>query len=190
MNIQPRNVILPLMVCCGFALLRISFLARASLPVTGVQTQQDQPHSATAARQNSSALNPAYPAAIQQWEEIIQVAAESTGLESNLIAAVMLQESGGNAQAYSTSGAVGLMQVMPRDGIAATFTCSGQPCFSSRLSMQELWEPVFNVHYGARLLANLIARSGSLRDGLRAYGPMDMGYDYADRVLAIYERHQ
>jgi hypothetical protein len=39
------------------------------------------------------------------------------------------------------------------------------------------------------MLAGLINRLGSLREALKAYGPMDMGYSYADRVLAIYENY-
>ena len=29
-----------------------------------------------------------------------------------------------------------------------------------------------------------------VRDALRQYGPMDVGYSYADRVLAIYENYR
>jgi hypothetical protein len=58
----------------------------------------------------------------------------------------------------SSSGAIGLMQVMPRDGIAATFFCGDQACFSKRPSSDELLDPDFNIAYGTRLLANLTAR--------------------------------
>jgi soluble lytic murein transglycosylase-like protein len=131
-------------------------------------------------------LSPAYPAAIQQWCSLIESAASQHNLDPNLIAAVMLQESGGDSNAYSGSGAVGLMQVMPRDGLAAQFICSsGQPCFHNRPSMQELYDPAFNIDYGVRMLAGLINRNGSLRDGLLAYGPMGIGYSYADQILNI-----
>jgi soluble lytic murein transglycosylase-like protein len=55
--------------------------------------------------------------------------------------------------------------------------------------MQELFDPQFNVSYGTQLLAGLIQRNGSVRDGLRAYGPRDSGYSYADIVLQIYNSH-
>ena len=100
----------------------------------------------------------------------------------------MLMESGGNPLAYSRSGAVGLMQVMPRDGIAASFQCVNGPCFASRPTIAELQDPEFNVEYGTRMLAGLFARLGSLREALHAYGPMDVGYTYADRILAVFER--
>ena len=131
-------------------------------------------------------LSSSYPAGIQQWCGLIESAASQHNLEPNLIAAVMLQESGGDPNAYSGSGAVGLMQVMPSDGLAAQFICaSGLPCFHNRPTMQELYDPAFNIEYGVRMLAGLINRNGSLRDGLLSYGPMGIGYSYADKILTI-----
>jgi soluble lytic murein transglycosylase-like protein len=85
---------------------------------------------------------------------------------------------------------VGLMQVMPRDGLAASFECINGPCFASRPTIEELQDPSFNVEYGVRMLAGLNARLGGLREALKAYGPMDVGYSYADKVLAIYENYR
>jgi soluble lytic murein transglycosylase-like protein len=102
----------------------------------------------------------------------------------------MLMESGGDPEAYSSSGAVGLMQVMPRDGLAADFECANGPCFASRPTIEELLQPEFNLEYGTHMLASLITRLGSEREALKAYGPMDVEYSYADRVLAIFERYQ
>lgn len=131
-----------------------------------------------------------YPDSIRQWCGWIQRYAAEVELDPRLIAAVMLQESGGKADAYSHSGAVGLMQVMPRDGLAEQFMCNGRPCFASRPSMDELFEPEYNISYGTHMLAGLVARHGNVRDALKAYGPMDMGYRYADIVLSIYENYQ
>lgn len=149
---------------------------------------------ATPADESTSAgdacsLPNSYPDSIRQWCGWIEKYANEAGLEPRLVAAVMLQESGGKADAYSKSGAVGLMQVMPRDGLAAEFMCSGRPCFSSRPSMDELFDPEFNISYGTRMLAALVSRHGSVREALHAYGPMDMGYRYADLVLSIYENY-
>jgi soluble lytic murein transglycosylase-like protein len=102
----------------------------------------------------------------------------------------MLQESGGNYLAYSNSGAVGLMQVMPRDGLAESFICSGGPCFRNRPSTNELQDPAFNIQFGTQMLKNLNAKLGTYRAALKSYGPMDVGYDYADRVMHIYERYR
>jgi soluble lytic murein transglycosylase-like protein len=130
-------------------------------------------------------ISPNFSNSIQQWKEIIEHSAINLNLDANLIASVILQESGGDPQAYSSSGAVGLMQVMPRDGLAAGFICDGIPCFQSRPSMQELYDPHFNIEYGSRMLNGLINKYGDWREALRVYGPMDVGYEYADLVLLI-----
>ena len=131
-----------------------------------------------------------YPEKVRRWCEPIERYAHETRLPANLIAAVMLQESGGNPEAYSHSGAVGLMQVMPRDGIAAKFMCVNGPCFASRPTIEELKDPDFNIAFGTRMLANLYERNGSYREALFRYGPMDVGYRYADLVLTIWENYQ
>lgn len=131
-----------------------------------------------------------YPAAVRQWCSLIDNYAQPQNLDPNLIAAVILEESGGNAQAYSSSGAVGLMQIMPRDGLAAGFSCGSSPCFSSRPSMNELYDPEFNISYGARLLGSLYRKYGDVREALLAYGPSKVGYYYADIVLGIYMRYK
>lgn len=137
----------------------------------------------------SCAISAGYPQSIQQWCPFITSYAAKNGLDANLVAAVILQESAGNQQAYSHSGAVGLMQVMPRDGLAASFMCINGPCFANRPSMDELFDPEFNISYGTRMLAGLIQKNGNVRDALKAYGPKDVGYYYADIVLGIYNQH-
>lgn len=135
------------------------------------------------------AISMNYPEKIQQWCELITTAAQNTGLPANLIAAVILQESGGQPTILSHSGAVGLMQVMPRDGVAAEFMCINGPCFANRPSITELKDPAFNVRYGSGMLANLFSKHGSYREALFRYGPIDMGYAYADKVLKIWETY-
>jgi hypothetical protein len=39
------------------------------------------------------------------------------------------------------------------------------------------------------MLVKLLERYGNLRDALKAYGPMDRGYEYADRVLQLYQQY-
>lgn len=134
-------------------------------------------------------LPASYPEKILKWCHLIETAAQNTGLPANLLAAVMLQESGGDALIHSSSGAVGLMQVMPRDGIAAKFMCVNGPCFSARPTIKELEDPAFNVDFGSRMLADLYGKHGSYREALFRYGPMDMGYTYADRVLNIRDNY-
>lgn len=135
-------------------------------------------------------ISRSYPQSIQQWCGLIERYARENSLDPNLISAVMLQESSGKADAFSKSGAVGLMQVMPRDGKAASFMCINGPCFADRPSSQELFDPEFNVSYGTRMLSGLIQRFGNVRDALKAYGPKDVGYYYADIVLNIHNSNR
>jgi soluble lytic murein transglycosylase-like protein len=141
-------------------------------------------------QESNCSLPSSYPPAIHQWCQAIEISAQKAGLPASLIAAVVLQESGGDPLAYSSSGAVGLMQVMPRDGLAADFMCINGPCFASRPTIAELQDPDFNLAYGSQMLANLYAKHGTYREALLRYGPMDMGYRYADLVLKIWENYQ
>lgn len=134
-------------------------------------------------------LSSKFPNSILKWCDEITRMAEKYHVPPDLIASIIWIESGGNPSAYSHSGAVGLMQVMPRDGLAGQFQCANGPCFANRPTMEQLQDPLFNIQYGTRMLAGLIKRHGSLRDALRAYGPMDAGYSYADKVLAIYRKY-
>lgn len=150
--------------------------------------QNDQP--VEPAADTTCAVSASYPESVLQWCALISEYSVRQGLDPNLVAAVIQQESAGNPDAYSKSGAVGLMQVMPRDGLASSFMCINGPCFAARPSMDELFDPEFNVAYGTRMLAGLVSKHGSVREALYAYGPMNMGYRYADIVLDIYERHR
>ena len=138
---------------------------------------------------SNCSINATFPNAVRQWCRSIEDNATQQQLDPNLVAAVMMQESGGNPSAYSGSGAVGLLQIMPSDGVAAAFNCGSGPCFASRPRTQELLNPQFNIAYGTKMLAGLLQHYGNMREALRAYGPMDVGYGYADTVLAIYSRN-
>jgi hypothetical protein len=154
-------------------------------PVEQAPVDQSPPDLST-----QCSLSGSYPETILQWCGLIEQYARDNGVDPNLISAVMLQESAGRPDAYSKSGAVGLLQVMPRDGKAAGFVCKNGPCFADRPSMNELFDPEYNVAYGTQMLADLLRKHGDIREALRAYGPMDVGYYYADLVLGIMNNHQ
>lgn len=169
-----------------------TFQPAESTPNHSLPSDMDHPADSSRANVKTPAcdVSPKYPTAILKWCQLITDNAQKTALPADLIAAVILQESGGNHLAYSQSGAVGLMQIMPSDGLAGTFTCSNGPCFKNRPSAGELQDPAFNIQFGTQMLKRLTAKLGSYREALRSYGPMDMGYAYADRVLQIYANHQ
>ena len=135
------------------------------------------------------AISDAFPQDVLQWCTQIMRHARNNGLDPDLIAALIWQESGGNPTAFSKSGAVGLMQVMPRDGIAASFQCINGPCFTNRPSISELEKPNFNIKYGTGMLAGLVNKYGNIRDALKFYGPMNVDYYYADKVLNLYQTY-
>jgi hypothetical protein len=186
------GLILGILGLIGFTrLLTSTPVSTGGLPSTGETAQQAAPvkgHSESSATDCS--INTNYPDSILQWCGLIEQYAQENSIDPNLVSALILQESAGRPDAYSKSGAVGLMQVMPRDGKAAGFMCKNGPCFAGRPSMSELFDPEFNVAYGTRMLAGLIRNQGSLREALKAYGPKDVGYYYADLVMGIFQNHQ
>lgn len=129
-----------------------------------------------------------YPKKVRKWCDLITFYSQQNGLEPDLVARMIEVESGGKPKAISKSGAIGLMQIMPRDGRAASFMCVNGPCFSGRPTTERLLDPEFNISYGTRMLKNLIKKHGNLRDALKAYGPSNVGYWYADLILGGYKR--
>lgn len=182
MCIHPKRFILVFILANAFTLGLISLRVNSGYAQSRKQTRQE------ASPIIAPALSTRFPEEIQQWRNLIEIKADEFSIDPNLIAAVIMQESGGNPAAISSSGAVGLMQVMPGDGNAMSFQCINGPCFAQRPSTSSLLDPEFNVFFGSRLLSTLISRTSSVREALRAYGPMDVGYQYADLVLAIHSQ--
>lgn len=175
-----QKAIIPGIITGALILVGLSRLVTAPHPVNAAAEEMNK----TISEDNCEFLD-RYPEKTKPWCNLIEDASREYNVDALLIAAVMLQESGGQPEIISKSGAVGLMQVMPRDGIASTFQCINGPCFSNRPSIEELKDPAFNVDYGVRMLAGLIAKYGDIREALKHYGPYDVGYQYADKVLAI-----
>ena len=123
-----------------------------------------------------------------EYDSIIEKAASAASVEPNLLRAVIVVESGFNSRAVSKRGAVGLMQLMP-----ATAT---------RFGVSNPYDPLQNVHAGARYLKFLIDRFGQdVRLALAAYNAGEDAVDrnggqippfsetmaYVPRVLKIYQ---
>lgn len=88
-----------------------------------------------------------WPSAVEQWRAIIDTAASEFTVPAALIAAVMAAESGGEATARSSAGAMGLMQIMPdtMDSLAGR-----------DVAPAEGYDPLLNVRMGAKLLSQLL----------------------------------
>jgi membrane-bound lytic murein transglycosylase F len=80
---------------------------------------------------------PARPRHLSRFDDLIRTHAEPTGLDWRLVAALIYEESRFNPEARSRSGAVGLMQVMPR---------------AVRKTPESLLDPSANVAAGLHLL--------------------------------------
>lgn len=139
---------------------------------------------------NGCSLPNSYRESVLKWCPLIEKWGYARGIDPQLIAALITQESGGDATIMSNWGAVGLMQIMPSDGIAGTITNdAGVPYFSHRPTIAQLQNPDFNLEYGTQMLLD----KGILtdpREALRLYGPasdtLEYPYYYADKVLGIY----
>jgi soluble lytic murein transglycosylase-like protein len=173
---------------------KLSVYVFRSVPATNLITKTN-PLSASENKSPQSldgdcAVSSQFPPNITRWCNLITQYSFKHNLDPDLIAAVIWLESGGNDQAYSHSGAVGLMQIMPRDGLAASFMCANGPCFQDRPSSDELRDPENNIAFGTRYLSSLIRKNGNLREALKSYGPLDAGYSYSDKVLSIFNRYK
>jgi soluble lytic murein transglycosylase-like protein len=165
-----------------------------SLPAINAAAKNAQGQAMAVSKENMNAsgrgcrVSDRFPSNVLQWCELITQYADKHSLSPDLVAALILQESNGDPAAYSRSGAVGLMQVMPSDGLASTFMCTNGPCFSNRPSVAQLQDAEYNISYGTKMLASLLARYGDIREALKNYGPMNVGYSYADRVLGLFQQ--
>lgn len=91
---------------------------------------------------------------VLRWGKEIQAASEKYGIEPAVIAAIIEQESGGNPNANSPAGAIGLMQLMPRT--------------AEELGVNP-YDPTQNIEGGTKYLAIQLKRFGSLEMALAAY---------------------
>ncbi len=183
-------IIACLFLTSGMTLVNADSANPQSGPISTGSNDSAPANAAATIPEGDCQVSGSYPESVLQWCALITKYANQANLPPDLIAGLIWYESGGNPTAYSHSGAVGLMQVMPRDGIAADFQCPNGPCFASRPSIAELQDPEFNIQYGTRMLAGLYARYQDMRAALRSYGPKDVGNAYADKLLAIYERYR
>jgi len=94
----------------------------------------------------------------------VRVYASQDHLDAALLAAVIESESKFNANARSSAGAVGLMQLTP-----ATAKGIAQYTGGSRFRVSDLTNPDINIRYGAWYLGHLMNKYGNERLALAAY---------------------
>jgi soluble lytic murein transglycosylase len=99
-----------------------------------------------------------------RYEEYVVGHAENYRLEPQLLAAVIYQESKFDASARSSSGAVGLMQLLPETGQGIADRTGGE-----EWRPEDLLEPELNIRYGSWYLRHLLDKYGDEGLALAAY---------------------
>ena len=99
-----------------------------------------------------------------RYEAIIRGHARNYDLEPALIAAVIYQESRFRPRARSSSGAVGLMQLLPATAKGIALRTGGVA-----FRVEDLLDPEINVRYGSWYLRHLLDRYGDRALALAAY---------------------
>ena len=110
-----------------------------------------------------------YPLA---YEQIVRGHARHYRLDPALLAAVIYAESKFHANARSSSGAIGLMQLLP-DTAKGIAVHTGGTAFR----VSDLTNPELNVRYGAWYLRHLIEKYGDERTALAAYNAGQQNVD-------------
>ena len=111
-----------------------------------------------------------------RYEAIVRGHAKNYDLDPALLAAVIYQESKFRADAKSSSGAIGLMQLLP-DTARGIAVRTGGDAFV----VHDLYDPEINVRYGAWYLRHLLDKYGDERTALAAY---NAGQENVDRWRA------
>lgn len=101
---------------------------------------------------------------VKKQEPLLREAARESGVDVELLKAIITVESGYNPRAVSPRGAVGLMQITPE-----TADRYARGAERKRPAAERLLEPRTNVRTGARMLADLTRRYGSIDIALAAW---------------------
>ena len=99
-----------------------------------------------------------------RYQAIVRGHAHNYRLDPALLAAVIDAESKFHSDAKSSSGAVGLMQLLPETAEGIAKRTGG-----TQFRVSDLLDPEINVRYGAWYLRHLLDKYGSERTALAAY---------------------
>jgi soluble lytic murein transglycosylase len=114
-----------------------------------------------------------------QYASIVRGHARNYDLNPALLAAVIEQESKFRADAKSSAGAIGLMQLQPATAKGIAIRTGG-----SKFVLSDLYNPEINIRYGAWYLHHLLLKYGNERLALAAY---NAGQENVDRWRAAGE---
>lgn len=99
-----------------------------------------------------------------RYDAIVRGHARNYRLDPAFLAAVIYQESKFRAHARSSSGAIGLMQLLPDTAKGIALHTGG-----SRFRLSDLDDPELNVRYGSWYLRHLLDKYGEEETALAAY---------------------
>lgn len=133
-----------------------------------------------AALQHSAAIR-WLPSSVTRFRPLIEQASFRHGVDANLLAIVILIESGGDPIASSPKGAMGLMQVMP----ATASDIARERGIFGHVDAR-LYDPAYNIDFGAYYLAKQMTRfnnGDAINTVERAAGAYNGGPARMDRHL-------
>jgi soluble lytic murein transglycosylase-like protein len=145
----------------------LSFVGEMDPSSTATTTTQSASTATTAATQApaasatsfASALTKAQggavPSEVAPYKSMIERSAARWGVDPALIQAVIQHESGGNANATSDAGAMGLMQLMPETARA--------------LGVTNAYDPAQSIDAGTHYLSTQLQRFGDVKLAIAAY---------------------
>jgi soluble lytic murein transglycosylase len=107
-----------------------------------------------------------------RYSTIVRAHAHNYDLNPALLAAVIDEESKFRADAKSSAGAVGLMQLLPSTAKGIAIHTGG-----SKFVTSDLYDPEINVRYGAWYLHHLLQKYGDERLALAAYNAGQQNVD-------------
>ena len=107
-----------------------------------------------------------------RYSTIVRAHAHNYDLNPALLAAVIDEESKFRADAKSSAGAVGLMQLLPDTAKGIAIHTGG-----SKFVTSDLYNPEINVRYGAWYLHHLLQKYGDERLALAAYNAGQQNVD-------------
>jgi soluble lytic murein transglycosylase len=107
-----------------------------------------------------------------RYASIVRGHADNYDLDPALLAAVIEQESKFRADAKSSAGAIGLMQLQPATAEGIAVRTGG-----SKFVLSDLYDPELNVRYGAWYLHHLMQKYGDERLALAAYNAGQLNVD-------------
>lgn len=126
-----------------------------------------------------NSTNPAWYVRLRyplRYDAIVRGHARNYRLDPALLAAVIYQESKFRAHARSSSGAIGLMQLLPATAEGIAIHTGG-----TKFRVSDLDNPEINVRYGSWYLRHLLDKYGDERTALAAY---NAGQENVDRWRA------